>query len=34
MIQGFGVKPRHRTTGVMVGRGAAAVRVAYERGLI
>ncbi|MBL8568073.1 MAG: flavodoxin-dependent (E)-4-hydroxy-3-methylbut-2-enyl-diphosphate synthase [Phreatobacter sp.] len=27
MIQGFGVKPRHRTAGVMVGRGAAAVQV-------
>ena len=27
MIQGFGVKPRHRTVGVTVGRGAAAVMV-------
>ncbi|AVO47281.1 flavodoxin-dependent (E)-4-hydroxy-3-methylbut-2-enyl-diphosphate synthase [Phreatobacter cathodiphilus] len=27
MIQGFGVKPRHRTVGVTVGRGAAAVTV-------
>jgi (E)-4-hydroxy-3-methylbut-2-enyl-diphosphate synthase len=27
MIQGFGVKPRHRTAGVMVGRGAAAIQV-------
>jgi (E)-4-hydroxy-3-methylbut-2-enyl-diphosphate synthase len=27
MIQGFGVKPRHRTVGVRVGRGAAAVQV-------
>lgn len=27
MIQGFGVKPRHRTVGVTIGRGAAAVTV-------
>jgi len=27
MIQGFGVKPRHRTVGVTVGQGAAAVTV-------
>ncbi len=27
MIQGFGVKPRHRTVGVTVGEGAAAVTV-------
>jgi (E)-4-hydroxy-3-methylbut-2-enyl-diphosphate synthase len=27
MIQGFGVKPRHRTVGVTIGRGAAAVKV-------
>ena len=27
MIQGFGVKPRHRTVGVTVGEGAAAVVV-------
>lgn len=27
MIQGFGVKPRHRTVGVAVGQGAAAVMV-------
>ncbi|MDP2804279.1 MAG: flavodoxin-dependent (E)-4-hydroxy-3-methylbut-2-enyl-diphosphate synthase [Phreatobacter sp.] len=27
MIQGFGVKPRHRTVGVTIGQGAAAVTV-------
>ncbi len=27
MIQGFGVKPRHRTVGVTIGEGAAAVTV-------
>ena len=27
MIQGFGVKPRHRTVGVTIGHGAAAVTV-------